>query len=174
MTLPPPQAPTTITIRELQPTDDPTPFRTLNEEWINRYFALEPKDREVLGDPHANILAKGGHIYLVDETHPGGHHETVGCVALIRMDEAGGDAVYELSKMAVSPTLRGRGIGRQLLLHVIEQARAFGARSLFLGSSTKLPNAVHLYASVGFQHVPQDRLPPMPYARADVFMSLPL
>jgi N-acetylglutamate synthase-like GNAT family acetyltransferase len=168
-----PQAPTTLTIRELQPNDDPTPFRTLNEEWITRFFALEPKDREVLGDPHATILAKGGHIYLVDETEPGGSPETVGCVALIRMDEAG-DAVYELSKMAISPALRGRGIGRLLLLHVIEQARALGAHSLFLGSSTKLPNAVHLYASVGFQHVPPDRLPPMPYARADVFMSLPL
>lgn len=166
--------PTTILIRELQLADDPTPFRTLNEEWITHFFALEPKDREVLGDPRANILAKGGHIYLVDEIHLDGSRETVGCVALIRMDEAGGDSVYELSKMAISPDMRGRGIGRQLLHHVIEQARALGARSLFLGSSTKLPNALHLYASVGFQHVPPDRLPPMPYARADVFMSLPL
>jgi N-acetylglutamate synthase-like GNAT family acetyltransferase len=161
---------TIITIREFQPADDPTPFRTLNEEWITRFFALEPKDREVLGDPHTNILAKGGHIYFIDETHPDGSRETVGCVALIPM----GEGVYELSKMAVSPHLRGRGIGRQLLLHVIEEAKAFGARSLFLGSSTKLPNAVHLYASVGFQHVPPDHLPPMPYARADVFMLLPL
>ncbi len=139
-----------------------------------RFFALEPKDREVLGDPHATVLAKGGHIYLVDETLPDGSRETVGCVALIRMGKAVGDGVYEISKMAVSPAMRGRGIGRLLLVHAIEQARALRARSLFLGSSTKLPNAVHLYASVGFEHVPPDRLPPMPYARADVFMSLPL
>ena len=95
---------------------------------------------------------------------------TVGCVALIPM--SGG--VYELSKMAVSPTMRGRGIGRQLLLHVIAEAKTMGAQSLFLGSSKKLANAVHLYEAVGFQHVPPERLSPMPYVRADVFMEMAL
>lgn len=153
----------TTTLRELKPGDDATAFRTLNEEWITRFFVLEPKDREILGDPGGKILAKGGRIFLVDDGAM-----TVGCVALIPM----GAGVYELSKMAVSPAMRGRGIGRYLLLHVIEEARAMRAESLFLGSSTKLPNAVHLYESVGFQHVPPERLPPMPYARADVFMTL--
>jgi len=162
--------PSTTAIRELQPGDDATAFRTLNEEWITRFFVLEPKDREILGDPGGKILAKGGRIYLVDDTQADGSVATVGCVALIPM----GEGVYELSKMAVSPTMRGRGIGRQLLQHVIEEARAMGACSLLLGSSTKLPNAVHLYESVGFEHVPPDSLPPMPYARADVFMTLPL
>jgi GNAT superfamily N-acetyltransferase len=85
-----------------------------------------------------------------------------------------GDSVYELSKMAVTPQLRGAGIGRALLLHAIQQARSIGARSLFLGSSTKLANAVRLYESVGFQHVLPERLPPLPYTRADVFMELVL
>ena len=49
-----------------------------------------------------------------------------------------------------------------------------GARALFLGSSTKLPNAVHLYESVGFRHVPAESLPPMKYVRADVFMEMKL
>jgi len=163
------QEESSISIRALQHGEDATAFRLLNEEWITRFFALEAKDREVLGDPEGTILAKGGRIFLVDDL-AGGDAVTVGCVALIPM----GDGVYELSKMAVSPAMRGRGIGRELLLYVIEQARAMGARSLFLGSSTKLPNAVHLYASVGFEHVPVERLPPMPYARADVFMTLQL
>jgi len=85
-----------------------------------------------------------------------------------------GGGVYELSKMAVSPQLRGLGIGRRLLEHAVAHARALGAKSLFLGSSTKLPNAVHLYESIGFRHVPPEKLPPMPYTRADVFMELPL
>jgi putative acetyltransferase len=160
----------TITIRELMAGDDATAFRTLNEEWITRFFVLEAKDREVLGDPHGMILAKGGRIFFVDERLADGSVRTMGCVALIPM----GEGVYELSKMAVSPAMRGRGVGRQLLVYVMAEARAMGAQSLFLGSSTKLPNAVHLYESVGFEHVPPERLPPMPYARADVFMSLPL
>ena len=72
--------------------------------------------------------------------------EAVGCVALIPMR----NGVYEVSKMAASPQLRGRGIGRRLLQHAIAQARSVGARSLFLGSNTRLKDAVHLHESVGF------------------------
>ncbi|MGA2534927.1 MAG: GNAT family N-acetyltransferase [Terracidiphilus sp.] len=154
-----------IEIRALQAGDDATAFRTLNEEWITRHFTLEAKDRETLGDPENTILRKGGHIFMVYADD-----EPVGCVALISL----ANGVYELSKMAVSPRLRGQGIGRRLLEHVIAQARLIGAKSLFLGSSTKLPAAVHLYESVGFHHVSPESLPPMPYTRANVFMELPL
>ena len=158
-------SPLAIEIRPLLPGDDATAFRTLNEEWINRHFTLESRDRETLGDPENTILLKGGHVFMV---YAG--VEPVGCVALIPMS----DGVYELSKMAVSPHMRGRGIGRRLLQHTIGQARLMGGRSLFLGSSAKLANAVHLYESMGFRHVQPETLPPMPYARANVFMEMAL
>lgn len=158
-------APPVIEIRSLAPGDDNTAFRTLNEEWISRYFTLEAKDREILNNPVHSILLKGGHIFMA---YAGA--EAVGCVALIPMQ----DGAYELSKMAVSPHLRGRGLGRRLLQHAIAQARSLGARSLFLGSNTRLKDAVHLYESVGFRHVKPETLPPMPYSRADVFMEMPL
>ena len=75
--------------------------------------------------------------------------------------------------MAVAPELRGRGAGRTLLSAAIDHARGLGASSLFLGSSRKLANAVHLYEALGFEHVAPDTLH-MPYARADVFMQLAL
>jgi putative acetyltransferase len=161
----PVDSPNAIEIRSLVPGDDSTAFRTLNEEWITQYFKLEAKDREILSDPDHSILLKGGHIFLA---YAGA--EAVGCVALVPMH----DEVYEISKMAVSPHLRGRGIGRRLLQHAIAQARRLGARSLFLGSNTRLKDAVHLYESVGFRHVKPETLPPMPYSRADVFMELSL
>jgi putative acetyltransferase len=154
-----------IEIRPLGSSEDAVAFRVLNEEWITRHFTLEQKDVEVLHNPEKTILHKGGYIFLA---HMNG--KAVGCGALIPM----GDGVYELSKMAVSPQLRGMGIGRQLLVYTIARARELGARSLFLGSSTKLPNAVHLYESIGFRHVPPEDLPPMPYVRADVFMKMQL
>ena len=154
-----------IEFRPLELGEDGTAFRMLNEEWISRYFVLEPKDRETLGDPENTILRKGGRIFMV---WAGG--TAVGCVALIPM----GNDVYELSKMAVSPTMRGHGIGRRLLEYAIGQAKAMGASSLFLGSNSVLKNAVHLYESVGFTHVPPEKLPPMHYARADVFMEMAL
>lgn len=155
----------TIEIRPLMSSEDAVAFRRLNEEWITHHFVLEEKDREILGNPQAAILEKGGRIFIASL-----QGDTVGCVALIPM----GGGVYELSKMAVSPRLHGLGIGRRLLEHTIEQAKAMGARSLFLGSNTKLRNAVHLYESIGFRHVPPDRIPAMEYTRADVFMTLEL
>ena len=157
--------PPAIEIRSLAPGDDATAFRTLNEEWITRYFTLEAKDRETLNDPVNSILLKGGYIFMAYAAA-----EAVGCVALIPMR----DGIYELSKMAVSPHLRGRGIGRRLLQHAIAQARGLGARALFLGSNTRLKNAVHLYESVGFRHVKPESLPRMLYSRADVFMEMSL
>src|SRR6201997_5562057 len=76
-----------IGIRLLQAGEDATAFRTLNEEWIARYFTLEAKDREILGDPEGKILKHGGHI-LVAWLGP----QAIGCVALIPMGD-GGDGV---------------------------------------------------------------------------------
>jgi len=152
-------------IRNLSSGDDASAFRTLNEEWITKFFTLEAKDVEILSDPQTSVFQKGGHILMVYvESQP------VGCVALIPM----GGGIFELSKMAVSPHLHGQGIGRVLLEEAVALAKEVGARSLFLGSSTKLPSAVHLYESIGFKHVSPEKLPPNPYTRADVFMEMVL
>ena len=154
-----------IEIRQMQTAEDATAFRTLNEEWITKVFALEAKDVEVLGNPHQKIVDIGGRVYLVHlDDRP------VGCVALIPMK----DGVFELSKMAVSPKMRGLGIGRKLLEFAVNEARTIGVKSLFLGSSSKLPDAVHLYETVGFRHVPPEKLPPIEYVRADIFMDMML
>src|SRR5277367_329967 len=102
-----------IEIRRFQAGDAET-FRTLNEEWIVRYFHLEPKDHQVLCDPETHILKPGGAILMaiVDGI-------AAGCCALQAMSES----AYEVSKMAVSPDFHGRGIGRRLLLAIIEEGR---------------------------------------------------
>jgi putative acetyltransferase len=155
--------PLAIEIRALRPKEDATAFRTLNEAWITQYFALEARDRELLADPESTILRHGGHIFMAYSGR-----DAVGCSALIPL----GGGVYELSKMAVAAGLRGLGIGRKLLEYTIAQAKIMRAKSLYLGTNTKLENAVHLYESVGFRHVPPDQIPPLPYTRANVFMEL--
>ena len=156
-----PQLP--LVIDEMASPDDARAFRQLNEEWISLLFTLEDADRALLSDPVGRIQGVGG-VVLIARLGP----ERVGCVALVPT----GDGVFELSKMAVSPAVRNRGVGRSLIRAAIDRAGALGAASLFLGSSTKLPGAVHLYESVGFTHVPAERIGPMPYERADVFMEL--
>lgn len=153
----------TLTIREMESQADADAFRILNEEWISRWFKLEETDIATLSDPQQSVIARGGRVYMAEAAEG-----VVGTAALIPF----GDRSFELSKMAVSPAVRGQGIGRALILHVLEQTRALGAKSVFLGSSTQLKNAVHLYESVGFRHVMPSELPGIRYNRADVFMLL--
>ena len=141
---------------------DAAAFRELNEAWIEKHFGLEEPDREVLGNPIGHVIEPGGFIYMACI-----EGRAVGSCALIPT-RAG---VYEIAKMAVAEQHRGRGIGRKLLTYVIEQARAAGATLLTLESSSVLTNAVRLYESLGFRHLPPK---PSPYARANVFMELPL
>jgi len=153
---------TELTIREFTAGDEAA-FRKLNEEWIIRYFALEHKDEISLADPQGTILARGGRIFLaVRDGQP------VGCCALLAM--APGE--FEVAKMAVTESLQRAGIGRQLLRRVITEARASGAHRLYLETNRKLAPAIRLYESMGFRHLPPERIVPSPYARADVYMEL--
>ena len=153
-----------LRVRPLENAADAEAFRALNEEWIGQYFVIEEQDRRQLDDPVAAYIDAGGEILIAELAG-----RPVGCVALV----PDGTGAWELSKMAIAPELRGRGAGRKVLEAAIAHARQLGARSLFLGSSTKLADAVHLYEALGFQHVSPDTLH-MPYARADVFMKLAL
>jgi len=156
--------PMDVRIRPMSTPQDADAFRALNEQWISEHFTLEAEDRRQLDDPVAAIVDPGGQVLVAES-----EGRVVGCVAL----RPAGDGVYELSKMAVAREFRGRGLGRRVLGAAVTQAAALGASSLFLGSSTRLPDAVHLYEALGFVHVAPEDLG-LPYARADVFMRLQL
>jgi putative acetyltransferase len=150
------------TIREFQPGDEAA-FRTLNEEWIVRYFAIEPKDRESLNDPQGTILDIGGRIFLaVRDGRP------IGCCALIAL--APGE--FELAKMAVTESCQRAGVGRRLLDAAIAAARSSGAHRLYLETNRKLAPAIRLYESLGFRHLPPERVVPSTYTRSNVAMEL--
>jgi GNAT superfamily N-acetyltransferase len=150
-----------ITFRQFYPGDGKA-FRALNEQWIAKYFVLEEKDQLTLNDPEKYILNPGGHIYFATLDD-----KIVGCCALI----ATGPDSYEVAKMAVDESHRNLGIGKAMLKHVIEEARAIGARKLTLETNSKLMNAIHVYESLGFKHIDPSRIEPSPYKRANVFME---
>lgn len=151
-----------VSIREFQ-TGDETAFRKLNEEWIARFFRIEPKETKVLADPKRLILDDGGRILFA--TVEG---QCIGCCALRRLS----DQEFEVAKMAVTPAFQGAGIGRKLLEAVIEAGQAMGARRLYLETNHTLTPAIRLYESMGFKHIPRERIVPSEYERADVYMEL--
>jgi putative acetyltransferase len=151
-----------LEIREFA-SGDGIAFRRLNEEWIRRYFVLEPKDMQTLADPEGTILSSGGRIFFAVRDG-----EAVGCCALAAMSPG----EFEVVKMAVTESCQRVGAGRRLLEKAIAEARASGATRLFLETNSKLQPAIHLYETLGFRHLPAERVPPSPYARANVFMEL--
>ena len=151
-----------IEITSFRPADAAA-FEALNREWLVRHDLLEAADEPQLTNPQGTILQHGGEIFIarLGDT-------VVGCCAAIPH----GPGEMELAKLAVHADSRGHGVGRRLVMAVVAFARAEGCRTIVLVSSTKLVAALRLYESVGFQHQP---LPVnLPYATADVYMSLDL
>ena len=134
-------------------------FKALNEAWISKYFTLEAKDREVLGDPQGKIIAQGGRVFMALRDG-----EAVGCAALMKMADGG----YEVAKMTVSEILRGSGLGRLLMQRCIDAGAEMGATRLYLETNATLAPALGLYRAMGFRDLARTDTP---YARADVFME---
>lgn len=135
-----------VQLRDFRPGDQPV-FRQLNEEWISRYFQLEPADLKALDHPQEYILAPGGGILLAEA----GGQVAVGTCALIKMADGG----YELAKMAVSPAAQGQGIGLQLGRAAGQRARELGGRRVYLESNSVLEAALAPYRKLGFQPLAQ-------------------
>ncbi|MFQ5530448.1 MAG: GNAT family N-acetyltransferase [Gemmatimonadota bacterium] len=137
-------------------------FRNLNLAWIEKHFVLEESDSRLLDDPMGQIIEPGGAIVMAE--YDG---EIAGTCALIRMD----DERYELAKMAVDETVRGKGIGLALGEAALARARELGARVVFLESNTILEPAIALYRKLGFQRVFGGA---SPYSRCNIQMEVAL
>ena len=140
-------------------------WRSLNEAWISKHFAIEPKDRAVLYDPQGKILDHGGHIFMAER-----NGEVIGCVALIAMADGG----YEVAKMTVTEAARGTGLGRLLMQACIDKAQTDGAPRLYLETNSSLGPALGLYRAMGFVDLDPAMRPATDYARCDVWMERPV
>ncbi len=153
-------------------TDDLAPaFRDINAQWIGAMFTLEANDRAILDAPRTVIIDHGGIVRFVAAEGLG----IVGTCALLRQ----GDGVFELTKMGVRETARGRKAGEFLLAHIVAEARAMAARGaltrLYLLTNRKCAAAIHLYEKAGLVHDAEIAAQyGARYARCDVAMSLPL
>lgn len=139
-------------------------FRTLNEEWIKTFFAMEPGDYRLLDHPEEQIINKGG--YIAFALLKG---EAVGTCALVKAHEE--PLAFELSKMAVSPKAQGKKIGYLLGSALVEKARELNAKKVFLETNSILVPAIKLYEKLGFKHT---EITNPGYDRVDVQMELDL
>jgi ribosomal protein S18 acetylase RimI-like enzyme len=105
-----------------------------------------------------------------------------GCVVLVAVSEAGGgilgtitlelfgpanelaqdETEADIRAFAVAPQAQGQGVGRKLLLAVIECAGKRGVRRLRLCTRPAMQAAQHLYTRTGFSRTPDLDFEPGP------------
>lgn len=156
-------------------------FADLNREWIEAYFELEAEDIKVLSNPEGYVLAGGGEIFFALDAAISGPDGTdglsgdnnnpprvVGTVAMVKT----ADRVFELAKMAVSPSAQGRGISHLLMTACVDFARAQNASEIFLVTNDILLPAMGLYEKSGFVRLP--KIEDARYSRGNTEMRLVL
>lgn len=131
-------------------------FIELNTAWIEKYFAIEQEDLDILY--HVDkFLEKGSMIFFAIE----GQHVMATCMAA-----PSGDNVWEICKLAADEQYQGNGAGSAVFKACMDYAIGQGAEKLTLISNHILKPALHIYEKFGFQSVPFDRGDE--YVRGDV------
>ncbi len=142
---------------------DSEKFKSLNLEWLNRYFKVEPIDELVLNNPKREVIDKGGFIFMIEK-----NSDIIGTFAFIKKSEN----IYEFSKMAIIPDERGNGYGNKAMKFLIQFAKKKKWSRLILYSNTKLKNSIHLYRKYGFKEIPIEKN--LIYSRGNIKMELSL
>ena len=135
-------------------------FYDLNIEWLEYFFQVEEYDFEVLSNSKKYIINKGGKIFFAEL-----EGNIIGTVALMPTNSK---LVFELTKMAVKPEHRNKGIGKKLLKKCIDYSKSNNYNSIILYSNKKLNNAIHLYRTFGFKEKRIEKK--SPYLRANIKM----
>jgi ribosomal protein S18 acetylase RimI-like enzyme len=136
---------------------------------------VRPDERAAVGELRVSAYRDLGLL-----SHEHGYAETLrrfgfdgACTVLVAVDDLGilgtitlepFDSASELAQdateadvraFAVGTRAQGRGVGRKLLLAVIERAEHQGLRRLRLCTQPAMKAAQHLYAAAGFSRTPE-------------------
>jgi ribosomal protein S18 acetylase RimI-like enzyme len=111
-------------------------------------------EKELAGLP-GDYAPPGGRLYLVYV-----QEKPAACVGLRRID---GD-ICEMKRLYVRPLYRGQGIGRQLVLLLIKDARELGYSKMRLDTLPSMKRAQELYRAMGFKPIEPYRANPVPGA----------
>ncbi len=102
-------------------------------------------DLLLLADPSKEMIEKyleSGQCYTLEV-----NNETVGVYVLMPVSAG----VIEIMNIAVAEKEQGKGLGKQLLAHAIEQARKQGFKQVQIGTGNSSIGQLALYQKCGFR-----------------------
>lgn len=108
-------------------------------------------DKELAGLP-GDYAPPPGRLFLAMTGE-----QVAGCVGLRKILEE----VSELKRLYVRPLHRGQGIGRQLVLAAVKEAREIGYKKMRLDTLPSMKRALELYLSMGFKPIAPYRANPI-------------
>jgi GNAT superfamily N-acetyltransferase len=131
--------------------------RSLFQEYAaSLNFDLDFQDfREELATLPGKYAPPLGSILVAKE-----NGETVGCVAVRPL----GGEVCEMKRLYVRPSHRGRRVGWELALAIIEEAKRLGYKAMRLDTVVAMKEASALYRALGFQPIDAYCYNPLPDA----------
>jgi drug/metabolite transporter (DMT)-like permease/GNAT superfamily N-acetyltransferase len=136
----------TATELEVRPvaTGDPTAAALLSSyagEVDERSVVREPSRIQTVADDY--VEPRGTFIVVYDDGRP------IACGGIRALP----DGAAELKRMYVVPDARGRGVGRQLLARLEDEARRLGYGRIRLDTAEPLTEAQALYRSAGYREI---------------------
>ncbi len=162
--------PSTVTIRRELRVADRVGIVELHRAVYSREYGLNETFLRGVANGLAAAIERGwpercGAAWLI-----GDDERLSGCLALT--DEG---ATGRVRWFVLAPELRGLGLGRQLLIELLDEARDAGHETLELETFSALRAAAHLYRAAGFRVASQHETdmwgPPIVFQRYELRLS---
>lgn len=141
----------TIALRPIAPGDAPALARAIRET-LTEFGAAKPGT--------AYYDAATDHLPELFQNTP----RSAYFVAELNGEVLGGGGIFptanlpadtvELVKLYLLPAARGRGVGKALINHCLQAARAAGYARIYLETTAELTQAIPLYEKLGFTYLP--------------------
>lgn len=135
------------TIRAIQPADNAAMAGVIRQ--VMTEFGAVGEGYSI-NDPEVDYLyeayqSPGKAFFVID------HEQQVKGGAGIAPLKGSNSEICELQKMYLLPSIRGLGLGKQLLTYSLEVARTLGYRQCYLETVKRMEKAQQLYLSFGFK-----------------------
>jgi len=131
-------------IRPFAPGDQPAAQLLVLEGLGERWGWIDETRNPDLDDIAAHYLAPGHYFVVVEQDG-----ELIGTGALVA-EGADGESAGRIVRMSVAREHRGRGLGRALVEHLLDEARRRGYRRVLVETTREWHDAIRLYERCGF------------------------